>query len=179
LRWSLTPSSDSTCHDHRGLFLPPSRQNQAYLEGVRDHLNQHLPYISSVSLSIFDATWRNVLRSALPLGLSGRRDSESKMDRETLEMYLDNPVAEKRKPTTEQERFVRASSVVGFLFSATGLSRYISSVSLSIFDATWRNVLRCVRDHLNQHLPPYMIPSHFLSLSRLPLSPSGKADLLI
>ncbi|KAJ5829834.1 uncharacterized protein N7525_008087 [Penicillium rubens] len=102
-----TVGIDSTCHDHRGLFLPPSRQNQAYLEGVRDHLNQHLPpyMIPSHFLSL----------SRLPLSPSGKADRKtlrqvaSKMDRETLEMYLDNPVAEKRKPTTEQERFVRAS----------------------------------------------------------------------
>ncbi|CAG7947155.1 unnamed protein product [Penicillium nalgiovense] len=97
----------NSCHHHRELFLSPSRQNQAYLEGVRQHLNQHLPpyMIPALFLSL----------SRLPLSPSGKADRKtlrliaSKMDRETLEMYLDNPVGEKREPITEQERFVRAS----------------------------------------------------------------------
>ncbi|KAJ5165579.1 AMP-dependent synthetase/ligase [Penicillium coprophilum] len=97
----------SACHDHREVFNPPSTQNQAYLEGLKHHLSQHLPpyMIPSLFLSLF----------RLPLSPSGKADRKtlrqiaSKMDRETLEMYLDNPVAEKREPVTDQERFVRAS----------------------------------------------------------------------
>ncbi|KAJ5365909.1 AMP-dependent synthetase/ligase [Penicillium concentricum] len=97
----------SACHDHREVFFPPSTQNQVYLGGVKHHLNQHLPpyMVPSLFLSL----------SRLPLSPSGKADRKtlreiaSKMDRETLEMYLDNPVADKREPVTEQERFVRAS----------------------------------------------------------------------
>ncbi|CAG8900395.1 unnamed protein product [Penicillium egyptiacum] len=102
-----TVGINSACHDHRELFLSPSRQNQAYLEGVRDYLNQRLPLYMIPSLFL--------LLSRLPLSPSGKADRKtlrqiaSKMDRETLEMYLDNPVAEKREPITEQERFVRAN----------------------------------------------------------------------
>ncbi|KAF9246715.1 hypothetical protein DTO006G1_8078 [Penicillium roqueforti] len=102
-----TVGINSACLEHRELLLPPSTRNQAYLEGVRHHLNQYLPpyMIPSLFLSL----------SRLPLSPSGKADRKtlrqivSKMDRETLEMYMDNPVAEKREPTTEQERFVRAS----------------------------------------------------------------------
>ncbi|KAJ5517741.1 hypothetical protein N7453_000163 [Penicillium expansum] len=101
-----TVGINSDYHDHREVFSP-SRQNQAYLEGVKHHLNQHLPpyMIPSFFLSL----------SRLPLSPSGKADRKtlrqiaSKMEKETLEMYLDNPVAEKREPVTEQERFVRAS----------------------------------------------------------------------
>ncbi|CAI7601318.1 unnamed protein product [Penicillium glandicola] len=97
----------SACHDYRDVFLPPSTQNQAYLEGVKHHLSQHLPpyMIPSFFLSL----------SRLPLSPSGKADRKtlrqiaSKMEREALEMHLNNPAAEKREPLTEQERFVRAS----------------------------------------------------------------------
>lgn len=103
----MTVGINPACHDHREVFLSPSAQNQAYLEGVKHHLNQHLPpyMIPSFFLSL----------SRLPLSPSGKADRKtlrqiaSKMDRVTLEMYLDNPVADKREPITEQERFVRAS----------------------------------------------------------------------
>jgi brevianamide F synthase len=96
----------SACHDHREVFVPPSTQDQAYLEGVKHHLTQHLPpyMIPSLLLPL----------SRLPLSPSGKADRKtlrqiaSKMDRETLEMYLDNPAIEKREPVTEQERFVRS-----------------------------------------------------------------------
>ncbi|KAJ5958098.1 AMP-dependent synthetase/ligase [Penicillium vulpinum] len=97
----------SACHDHREVFLPPSAQNKSYLEGVKHHLNQHLPpyMVPSLFLSL----------SRLPLSPSGKADRKtlrqiaSKMEREALEMYLENPVTVKREPITEQERFVRAS----------------------------------------------------------------------
>ncbi|KAJ5837051.1 AMP-dependent synthetase/ligase [Penicillium robsamsonii] len=97
----------STYHDHREVFLSPSTQNRVYLEGIKHHLSQHLPpyMIPSLFLSL----------SRLPLSPSGKADRKtlrqiaSKMDRQTLEMYLDNPVEEKGEPVTEQERFVRAS----------------------------------------------------------------------
>ncbi|KAJ5442977.1 AMP-dependent synthetase/ligase [Penicillium cf. griseofulvum] len=96
----------SACLGHLEVFVPPSLQDRAYLEGVKHHLNQHLPpyMIPSLFLPL----------SRLPLSPSGKADRKtlrqiaSKMDRETLEMYLDNPAVEKREPVTEQERFVRA-----------------------------------------------------------------------
>src|SRR5258708_37635342 len=39
-----------------------------------------------------------------------------------------------------------------------------------------REVIGEVRRHLNQKLPDYMVPAHFILLSELPLTPSGKID---
>ncbi|KAF7521305.1 hypothetical protein PCG10_008406 [Penicillium crustosum] len=103
----MTVGINPACHSYQELFFSPSTQNQTYLEGMKHHLAQHLPpyMIPSFVLPL----------SRLPLSPSGKVDRKtlrqiaSEMDRESLEMYLDNAMAEKREPTTEQERFVRAS----------------------------------------------------------------------
>ncbi|KAJ5795254.1 hypothetical protein N7457_001853 [Penicillium paradoxum] len=102
-----TVSITSTPSDDQQFFLPPSTRNQSYLEGVKHHLNQHLPpyMVPSFFLAL----------SRLPLSPSGKADRKtlrqtaSDLDQESLDIYLNNSTREKREPITEQERFVRSN----------------------------------------------------------------------
>jgi D-alanine--poly(phosphoribitol) ligase subunit 1 len=58
------------------------------------------------------------------------------------------------------------------------VKRYSESVILIVAYVVERTVLDRVllKDHLKERLPDYMVPSNFVRIEQIPLTPSGKAD---
>jgi amino acid adenylation domain-containing protein len=57
-----------------------------------------------------------------------------------------------------------------------GISHRKIVAYLEIKDEVSRDIAGVLRDYLKLHIPSFMIPSHFVMLDQLPLTPSGKID---
>ncbi|NJR75449.1 MAG: hypothetical protein HC773_21030 [Scytonema sp. CRU_2_7] len=64
------------------------------------------------------------------------------------------------------QRVFKQTSFYERLFSQFGSTQRIHPGKLT----------QCLRDYLKEHLPEYMVPSSFIMLNALPLSPNGKID---
>lgn len=131
-----------------------------------------------------------ILNSDGSLTLIGRKDTQVKLNGQRIELHEIEHCAEKYQHGTAviaeliKPQGNQRPRLVMFVYDPKTVETTVNITSALCDHQEFflppspinQSYLDGVKHHLIQHLPPYMVPSLFLALSRLPLSPSGKAD---